>query len=98
MDSDKITLICPCCETKLTLDRVTGALLSHERPKGGPARTFEQAFSEDKKRKQEAEDRFSQAVREHENRGEILEKKFREAVKRAEKDDAPPPPRPFEFD
>jgi len=97
MGSEDFTIVCPCCQTKLTIDRSTGALLAHEKPPEGPARSFEQAVSEEKKRRQETEDRFAQSVREHENRKEILEKKFREAFKKAEKDDSPPP-RPFDYD
>jgi hypothetical protein len=98
MTGDKLVVVCPCCETKLTLDVATGAVLAHERPKGGPSKSLDEAFSDEKKRRQEAADRFAQAVREEKNRGDILDKKFREAMKRAEEDDSPPPPRPFEFD
>jgi len=98
MGTGKYIIVCPGCETKLSVDAATGALLGHERPKGGPAKSFEQALSEDKKRRQEAEDRFAQAVQEHKHRDELMEKKFQEALKRAEKDGDPPPPRPFEFD
>lgn len=90
-------IICPCCQAKIVVDRITGAVLAHEEPPKGPAKTFEEAFSDEKKHREEAEDKFSQAFREHENREEILEKKFKEAMKRAEEDDKPPP-RPFDFD
>ncbi|MFQ5790052.1 MAG: hypothetical protein ACE5JI_06180 [Acidobacteriota bacterium] len=98
MGKRDFTVLCPCCQSKLTVDRATGALLAHERPPAGPAKTFEQALSEEKKRRETAQDVFAQAFHEHEHREEILEKKFQEAVKRAEKDDTEPPPRPFEFD
>jgi len=98
MEREKFLVLCPCCETKLVIDQATGALLSHERPKQGPSKTFEEAFSDEKKRRKEAEDRFTQAMREQEHRGELLEKKFKEALKRAEEDDSPPPLRPFELD
>ncbi len=98
MAEAKLKIVCPCCETKIIVDAATGAVLSHEPPEKGPAKTFEQAVSEAEKRRREAEDRFAQAVREHRHRDQILEKKFREALERAEKDDAPPPPHPFEFD
>ena len=96
MGAENLTITCPCCEAKITLDRITGAVLAHEKP-SGPSTTFEEAVSDEKKRRQDAEDRFSQAVREQENREEIWDKKFKEALQRAEKDDKPPP-RPFEFD
>ena len=97
MGTDDFTLVCPCCAAKLKIDRKTGALLAHEKPPQGPAKSFEQAVSEEKKRREDAEDRFAQSVREHENRDEILEKKFKEAFEKAEKDDKPPP-RPFDYD
>ncbi len=97
MGSTDFIIICPCCEAKITVDRITGAVLAHDKPDSGPATTFEQAVSEEKQRRQDAQDRFSQAVQEHENREEIWDKKFKEAVKRAENDDKPPP-HPFEFD
>lgn len=98
MERGKLTVLCPCCETKLIIDQATGALLSHERPKTGPSKSFEEAFSDEKRRRQEAEDRFTQAVKEQENRADLLDKKFKEALKRAEQDDSPLPPRPFELD
>ncbi len=97
MGAGKLTVVCPCCEAKIILDQLTGAVLAHQEPDSGPAKTFEQAAADEKNKRQEAADRFSQAFHEHEHREEILEKKFEEAVKRAENDDKPPP-HPFEFD
>lgn len=98
IDKD-FTIECPCCEAKILIDPKTGAVLSHQAPaRGGRTSSFEEALQADQKRKSEAEDRFAQAIREHENRDELLEKKFKEAFAKAEKDDSPPPPRPFEFD
>jgi hypothetical protein len=97
MGSKELTVVCPCCQAKLTVHGATGAVLGHEKPPEGPAKSFDQALSEEKKRRQEVEDRFAQSVHEHEHREEILEEKFKEAFKKAEKDDSPPP-RPFDFD
>lgn len=90
-------LLCPSCGTKILVDHKTGSILSHDKPGRGPAKSFEDAVLDDKKRTAEAEDRFAQAFREHENRDELLEKKFKEAFEKAEKDGSPPP-HPFEFD
>ncbi len=97
MGAGKLKVVCPYCKVKITLDQLTGAVPSHEQPDGGPAKTFEEAATDEKKRRRDASDRFTQAFHEHEHREEIFEKKFEEAVKRAEKDDKPPP-RPFDFD
>ena len=97
MGAENLKIICPCCNATLTVHPSTGAILAHEKPPKGPAKSFEQAFSDEKKRREEAEDRFAQSVKEHENREEILEKKFKEAFKKAEKDNKPPP-HPFDFE
>ena len=97
MESENFIIICPCCDAKITVDRNTGTTLAHEEPPSGPAKTFEQAVSQEQQRRDDAEDKFAQAFREHEHREEILDKKFKEAFKKAEKDDKPPP-RPFDFD
>jgi hypothetical protein len=97
MGDGDFTITCPCCEAKIIVDRITGAILAHEPPPEGPAKTLEEAMSDVKKHKAEVEDKFAQAVREHENREELLDKKFKEAFKRADKD-GKPPPRPFDFD
>ena len=98
MPGKDFNVVCPCCDTKILVDHKTGSVLSHELPPKGPAKSFEEAFADDKRRRIEAEDRFSQAVREHENRDELLEKKFKEALEKAEKDDSTPPPHPFDYD
>jgi len=96
--SDILRVTCPSCGGTLHLDRETGAILLEERPKKGPARTLEEAARETAARHEQAEAQLERAMEEARHKDEILEKKFREAVKKAEKDDAPPPPRPFDLD
>jgi hypothetical protein len=99
MLTSDFSVVCPCCQTKILVDHKTGAVVTHEQPSSrGRKKSFEEAFADDRKRKEEAEDIFAQAFREHEHREELLEKKFKEAMEKAEKDQGPNPPRPFEFD
>ena len=98
-EEGKFEITCPCCETKLVLDAETGAILSEERPKKDHEKTFDQALSEVRQAKEKADKDFHRHMERTRREKEILEKKFEEAMKKAEKDkDAPPPPRPFEFD
>ena len=46
----------------------------------------------------QAKAQLARAMEEEKHRDEIMEKKFREAVKKAEKEDTPAPPRPFDLD
>lgn len=97
MLNDDFKIQCPCCNSKILIDHKTGAVISHEEPRGRHSPTFEEAVALNKQRKADAEDAFTQAVREHENKEELLEKKFREAFDKADKDGTPPP-HPFDYD
>ena len=93
---ENISLRCPCCTTKLIIDRATGAIVYEERPKKvGPS--WDDALQAGKRKQAEAEEMFSEGMHRERHADEILEKKFREAVKRADKSDTPPP-RIFDYD
>jgi len=95
----KFEILCPCCETRLVVDAATGVILSEERPKRMPEKTFDQALDEVRGAKDKADREFSKKMEQSKHEKEILAKKFEEAMKKAEKNkDEPPPPRPFEFD
>jgi hypothetical protein len=84
-ESNRFTIICPCCEATLTIDADTGALLSHEE-KHKPLGSFEDMVKDLDKQKLTREQIFAQEMSSHKDRGRLLEEKFQEAKKRAEKD------------
>ncbi|MFQ5744242.1 MAG: hypothetical protein ACE5HV_11720 [Acidobacteriota bacterium] len=91
-----LELRCPCCSTKLVIERDSGEILYEERPKkAGPS--WDEALRVGKEKQAEAEAMFHKGMHRERHADEILEKKFKEALKRADKSDAPPP-RPFDFD
>lgn len=95
----RLEILCPCCETRLVLDAATGVILSQERPKRAPEKSFDQALDEVRGAREKADREFSRKFEQTKHEKDLLEKKFDEAMKKAEKDkDSPPPPRPFEFD
>ena len=93
---DPLELKCPCCSTKLVVDRVTGDILHEERPKKVGA-SWDQALSAGADKRAAAEAMFDAGMDRQHRADEILEKKFKEALKRADKSDAPPP-RIFDLD
>ena len=95
---DRFEITCPCCQTILVLDAATGAILSEDRPKKAPEKTFDQAVNEVREARDKADKEFSRKFEETKREKELLEKKFEEAMKKAEKNKDAPPPRPFEFD
>ena len=93
---DPLDLKCPCCSTKLVVDRRTGDILHEERPKRAEV-SWEHALSAGKSKQAAAEAMFNDGMDRERRADEILDKKFAEALKRADKSDTPPP-RIFDLD
>lgn len=94
---DKISVICPCCEATLTIDGLTGAILSHEE-RGKQLATFEDLKSDMSKRKELTEKLFAQEKESQKDRHRILEEKFQEAVKKVDMDSDEPFKNPLDLD
>ena len=96
-DSSRFTIICPCCETAMTIDAQTGAILAHEE-KAKPLASFDEMVKGLDKQKQMREQIFAQELSSMKDRDRILEEKFQEAMKRAEKDKDKPYRNPLDID
>lgn len=96
MSDETHEVVCPCCQTKLTLDAGDGTILLEERPKRR-GKEWDEVVEAGAEKQAAAERRFQQNMQRELNADEILEKKFREALKRADKSDTPPP-RIFDLD
>jgi len=94
---DKFTIHCPCCESILTVDAATGALLSHEEKKKATA-SFDDLKAGLDKQKEQREQIFAQEMSSMKDRERLLEEKFKEAMKRAEGDDGTPYRNPLDMD
>jgi len=96
-DTSKFTIICPCCESTLTIDVQTGALLSHDE-KTKPIASFDDMVKGLDKQKQVREQIFAQELSSMKDRERILQEKFQEAMKRADKDKDKPYRNPLDID
>ena len=94
---EKFTLICPCCEATLTIDAVTGAMLSHEEKKKATG-SFEELAGELNKQKEIREQLFAQEMSSMKDRERLLEEKFKEALKRADTTSDTPFRNPLDLD
>lgn len=92
-----LKVVCPCCDTLLTVDPVTGAILLEERRQKREHQSLDEALDHVKAQRREAADKLARAMEESRHRDEILEKKFQEARKKAA-ESKDPPPRPFDAD
>lgn len=94
----KLTVVCPCCEATMVVDRQTGAILSHQE-KQKKLGSFDDMLKGLDKQKEARENLFSQELNAQKERSRLLDEKFREAVKRVDdKDDDKPFINPLELD
>jgi len=94
---EKLTVICPCCESALTIDSATGSILSHEEKKKAAA-SFDELKEGLSKQKELRDQLFSQEMSSMKDRERLLEEKFKEAMKRAGTDDGTPYKNPLDLD
>ena len=87
---DRVQTVCPCCETKLTVDTETGDILAEERPKRDLTKSFEDAMGNVRQGAGRREEVFSKAFDRQQRLDDVLEKKFEEARKKAAEDESKP--------
>jgi len=95
--ADRVKVVCPCCSTKLVVEAQSGEILSEERPKVDPEKSFESAMSQVKSGSQRREEAFAKAFDRTKRLDDLLDKKFEEARKKA-KDDPEKPLNPMDLD
>jgi len=97
--SENLHVTCPCCQAKLTVDPVFGAVLSHEAPpKAGPNIDLTNAAGVLAEQNRQREDKFRDSWFQETNKEDILAKKFEEAMKKAKDAPAEKPIRDFDLD
>ncbi len=94
---EHLRIICPCCETDLTVDAQTGAIIAHEQKKKVTG-SFEDLKGELNKQKNLREQIFAQEMSSMKDRERLLEEKFQQALKRADKTSDVPFRNPLDMD
>ena len=98
-NTPNLNVTCPCCHSKLVVDGVFGAVLSHEAPpKAGPNIDLEKAHDVLAEQNRQREDKFADSWFQESNKEDILAKKFEEAMKKAKDAPAGKPIRDFDLD
>jgi Zn-finger nucleic acid-binding protein len=98
-DGENLHVVCPCCQAKLTVDPIFGAVLSHEAPaKAGPNVDLTDAQKILAEQNRQREDKFADSWFQESNKEDILAKKFEEAMKKAKDTPATKPIRDFDLD
>ncbi|MBK6748555.1 MAG: hypothetical protein KA956_11140 [Pyrinomonadaceae bacterium] len=94
---DKFSVICPCCDTNITVDAHTGAIIGHVEKKKITG-SFEDLQGELSKQKEMREQLFAQEMSSMKDRERLLEEKFQEALKKADKTTGVPFRNPLDMD
>ena len=94
---ERLTIICPCCESKLSVDGQTGAIIAHEEKKKVLG-SFDELKGELGKQKEVRDALFSQEMSSLKDRSRLLDEKFEEAMKRADVDKDKPFRNPLDLD
>jgi len=84
MSSGKIEAICPCCETKLQIDKKTGEIIWEEKKKKVMP-SLSNMVKEHEAHKKEQKSLFNKRSEIQKDRSRILEEKFKEAQKNVDK-------------
>ena len=98
MADTSFTIVCPCCDGKLTIDAELCAVIAHE--PAPPKRTVAdlgKALGALGTMAAEREARLRQQMEAESQKGKVLDRKFQEGLKKA-KDTPDPPRRPFDFE
>ena len=97
--TDNLNVTCPCCQAKLVVDPIFGAVLSHEAPvRSGPNVDLTDAQKILSEQNRQREDKFADSWFQESNKEDILAKKFEEAMKKAKDAPVTKPIRDFDLD
>jgi hypothetical protein len=98
MSAPTIRVVCPCCQTRLTVDPELASVLAHEAPpRSGPARDLDAAFGALQSQSAQREERFRQQMQNEATKGRVLQRKFEEGLRKA-KDSPDPPIKPIDLE
>jgi uncharacterized Zn finger protein (UPF0148 family) len=89
MGYKKLDVVCPCCETKLTVDQKTGEVI-WEAKKEKPAASLSDMMKSLDSQRKEQENIFKQRSASEKDRHRLLQDKFREAQKNVDKNSTLP--------
>ena len=96
MGSKKLEVICPCCETKLQVDKKTGEIIWEER-KAKPVPSLTDMVKDLDNKKKENEDIFRKNRQNQKERSRVLDAIFKESTKHVDRS-GEKPLRDFDLD
>ena len=93
-----LTVTCPCCKGRLTIDPALEAVIAHEPPpRQRSGLGLDEALSSLKGAAAKREEAFKEQMKAEKTKPKVLDRKFQEGLKKA-KDDPAPPINPMDLD
>jgi hypothetical protein len=89
---------CPCCRSKLTIDRQLGAVLSHVSPVRPPSVDLDDTARLLREQSEAIEAKFRASVEAERTKEDVLSRKFAEGLKKAKDGPVEKPIRDFDLD
>jgi len=83
--SKNFEILCPCCESTIVVDRISGEVLLHKVKERKNVSSIEDMVEQMSTKKSEAEKRFEKELESQKDRSRVLEEKFKEAMQRVDK-------------
>jgi hypothetical protein len=95
---EAVTITCPHCQARLTVDPALEAVIAHEPPpRTGAAQDLGAAVQALRGASAKREETFKESMKAEQTKGKVLDRKFQEGLKKAK--DAPAPSlRPIDLD
>lgn len=79
MEKNELIVLCPCCDTKLWIDKETGGILKKESP-AKIKKGFDNLFTKYKEQQAKSGNALKKAFEEEKKRKILLKKKFKRAM------------------
>jgi len=93
-----VSVVCPCCSTRLTIDVRLQKVIGHELPQRKPDVSLEQAASILREQKARREAVFRQSEQDERTKADLLDRKFQEALKKSRKEPVSRPTRDIDLE
>jgi hypothetical protein len=96
--ADTFELSCPCCQAKLTVDRVLGVVLAHVVPVRPPSVDLDDTAKLLREHDNSVEAKFRASVEAERTKEDVLARKFAEGLRKAKDAPVEKPIRDFDLD
>jgi len=98
-NTDTFVIDCPCCHSKMVVDRELGTVLSHTPPpKGPPSVDLDDTARHLREHTDSVEAKFRASVEAEKVKEDVLARKFAEGLKKAKDGPVEKPLRDFDLD